>query len=92
MIVPISYPPSGSGGLNGLGCGGNCGCDHCKSGMGDTGIAPLDALIGFMTQTLPLGPSGIPVWVLVAAGLIGASFLMPGPSDYRAAAGRRRRV
>jgi hypothetical protein len=84
MIVPINYPPTGSGGM---GCGADCGCTQC-SGMGDatttpttpTGIAPVDAIIGALTQTLQIGSTGIPVWVLAGAGIVAAAMLMPKPS------------
>lgn len=85
MIVPENYPPFGSGGL---GCGGDCGCNHCRKGLGDT--IDTSSVSGFLTSvwgalgtTLPLGSTGIPVWVLAAAGLVAAASLMPKPHRSR---------
>ena len=74
MIIARDFPPSGPGGL---GCGGDCGCQRCR-GVGDA-VGPLDTAITFLSQTLV----GIPVWVIVAAGILGYSLLMPSGSEYR---------
>lgn len=81
MIIPTAYPPAGSGGLSGLGCGGDCGCQSCKRGMGDTSV--LDSIWGALTTTLPLGSTGVPVWVLAGVALIAAASLLPKSRDYR---------
>lgn len=68
----------------GLGCACGGACDTCKSGVGDAqNPTIIDQLWGALTSTLPLGPNGIPVWVLVVAGLAGAAMLSPGASEYR---------
>jgi hypothetical protein len=81
MIVPENYPPTGSGGL---GCGGDCGCHSCRKGLGDTANPTFfESIWSALSTTLPIGSTGIPVWVLVAAGLVAAASLMPKGHEYR---------
>ncbi len=59
------------------------GCSAC-AGLGDAANPTiLDQLWGALTTTLPLGSSGVPVWVLVMAGLFAAWSLMPSAHEYR---------
>jgi hypothetical protein len=59
------------------------GCSAC-SGLGDASTPSFtDQLMGALGTVLPLGPNGIPVWVLVIAGLAAAWALMPSASEYR---------
>jgi hypothetical protein len=81
-----------AGGVAGCACGGvgcTCGgtCDSCAAGVGDTTVATeptvMEKIWSALTTQLPIGGTGIPVWLLVGAGLVAAATLMPGKQDYR---------
>ena len=79
MIVPENYPPTGSGGL---GCGGDCACQSCRKGLGDVSSV-LGSLWDGLTTVIPVGTTGIPVWVVVGLGIFAAASLMPKAREYR---------
>lgn len=76
---------------HGVGCACNGACDSCRIGMGDvteqstTPAAPtiFDQLWAALSTTLPLGPNGIPIWVLALAGVIAAASIMTSPTGRR---------
>lgn len=81
MIIQIR--PAG---LAGLGCACGGACNSCKLGLGDTTTNPttiFDSLWSGLTTVIPVGETGIPVWLIVAAGVLAAASLMPKPSEYR---------
>lgn len=82
MIIQIR--PAG---LAGLGCACGGACDSCKLGLGDLANNPpptiFDSLWSGLTTVIPVGETGIPVWLIVAAGIFAAASLMPKPSEYR---------
>lgn len=74
----------------GLGCACNGACDSCKRGMGTIGPDPdqmgltiFDSIWNALTTTLPIGPNGVPVWILVVAGAFAAVSLAPKSRDFR---------
>ena len=68
----------------GLGCGGNCGCESCKAGMGDAqNPTIIDSMIAALGSTVPLGTVNVPFWILGLVGIFAAAALMPPASSYR---------
>ncbi len=68
----------------GLGCACNGACDSCKRGVGDVANPTIfDSIWNALTTTLPIGPNGVPVWILVVAGAFAAVSLAPKGRDFR---------